>query len=114
MSFVVAAPDMLAAPAADLARINSALSAVNAAASAPTTALAAAAEDEVSAAIAALFGSYGEAYQTMTAQVAGFPDRFVQALAAGAGSYASTEAANAAQNLLNAVNAPTQALSDVH
>jgi len=62
----------------------------------------------VSAAIAALFGAHGQAYQALSAQGAAFHDQFVQALTAGAGSYAAAEAANASplQDLLNLVNAP--------
>ena len=95
MSFVVAAPDVLGTAAADLSNIGSTLGAANAAAAAPTTGVLAAAEDEVSAAIAAVFSGHAQAYQAMSAQAAGFHAQFVQALTAGAGSYASAEAANA-------------------
>jgi hypothetical protein len=53
------------------------------------------------------------------AEAAAFHDQFVQALNAGAGSYASAEAANASplqtvqQDALNLVNAPAQALLGV-
>ena len=49
MSFVIAAPEFVSAAASDLAGIGSSLSAANAAASVPTTAVLAAAGDEVSA-----------------------------------------------------------------
>ncbi|WP_306464329.1 PE family protein [Mycobacterium tuberculosis] len=49
----------------------------------------AAAGDEVSAAIAALFGGFGLEYQAISAQVAAYHQRFVQALSTGAGAYAS-------------------------
>jgi hypothetical protein len=49
MSYVVAAPEMMTSAASDLARIESALSAAHAAAATQTTAVLAAAEDEVSA-----------------------------------------------------------------
>lgn len=62
MSFVIAAPEMIAAAAADLATMSSALSAANAAVAGPTTAVLAAGADEVSAAIAALFTSHGQDY----------------------------------------------------
>src|SRR5882672_9342248 len=115
MSFLVADPKMVIAAATDLDAIRSALSAANAAA-APTTGMAAAAADEVSTAIAALFGTYGQEYQAVSAQAAAFHARFVQALATGAGWYASAEAANASvlevieQQALGIINAPTQAL----
>ncbi|WP_459797714.1 PE family protein, partial [Mycobacterium riyadhense] len=57
MSFVNVVPELVAAAAADLAAIGSKLTAVNAAAEGPTTALTAAASDEVSAAVAALFAN---------------------------------------------------------
>ncbi len=74
------------------------------------TNVAAAAADEVSTGIAALFRAHGQAYQALIARAAAFHDQFVQTLSRGAGSYASAEAANAEQTLLNAINAPTQVL----
>ncbi|MXI82010.1 PE domain-containing protein, partial [Mycobacterium tuberculosis] len=49
--------------------------------------------DEVSAAVADLFGAHAQAYQALSAQAALFHEQFVQALTAAAGRYASTEAA---------------------
>ncbi|MDS0376657.1 PE family protein, partial [Mycobacterium tuberculosis] len=116
MSFVIAAPEALVAVASDLAGIGSALAEANAAALAPTTALLAAGADEVSAAIAALFGAHGQAYQTVSAQASAFHAQFVQALTGGGGAYAAAEAANVSaaqstdQRLLDLINGPTQAL----
>ena len=59
MSFVITAPEMLGTAATDLAGLGSTLSAANASAAAQTTGVLAAAEDEVSAAIAALFSATG-------------------------------------------------------
>ncbi|CMI72217.1 PE-PGRS family protein [Mycobacterium tuberculosis] len=56
MSFVIVAPEALMSVASEVAGIGSALNAANAAAAAPTTGVLAAAADEVSAAMAALFG----------------------------------------------------------
>ena len=95
MSYLVAAPEFLASAATDLSNIGSRLSAANAAAAVPTTGVLAAAEDEVSAAIAAVFSAHGQGFQALGAQAAAFHDQFVQALTAGAGSYVSAEAANA-------------------
>ncbi len=111
MSFVIAAPEALVAVASDLAGIGSALAEANAAALAPTTALLAAGADEGSAAIAALFGAHGQAYQTVSAQASAFHAQFVQALTGGGGAYAAAEAANVSaaqsveQDLLAAINA---------
>jgi triacylglycerol lipase len=92
MSYVIAAPEMMTSAATDLATIGSDLSAAHTAAVAQTTGMLAAAEDEVSAAIAALFSAHGQGFQALGAQAAAFHAQFVQALNAGAGSYASVEA----------------------
>jgi hypothetical protein len=110
MSFVIAAPDFMAAVATDLENIRSTISAANSAAAGSTTALLPTAEDEVSAAIAALFGAHGKAFQALSAQAAAFHQEFVNLVGASAGAYLSTDLANAQQNLLNAVNAPIQGL----
>lgn len=104
MSFVIAAPEVMAAAATDLANIGSSISAASAAAAGPTMGILAAGADEVSVAISALFGSHAQGYQTLSAQLAAYHNQFVRALNAGAGSYASAEAANVQQTLLNAIN----------
>src|SRR5262245_21706491 len=107
MSFLIAAPETMSAAATDFAVIGSALNEANIAALAATTGVLPAAFDEVSAAIAALFGSYGEAYQALSEQAATFHQQFVQALSTGAGAYVASEVANAQQTVLDAVNEPT-------
>lgn len=72
MSFVIAAPEFLTAAAMDLASIGSTVSAASAAASAPTVAILAAGADEVSIAVAALFGMHGQAYQALSVQASAF------------------------------------------
>jgi hypothetical protein len=94
MSYVMAAPEMLAAAAADLATIDSSLSAAHTAAATQTVALVPAAADEVSASIAHLFSQRAEGYQAVAGQAAAFHEQFIQHLNASACSYASTEAAN--------------------
>lgn len=79
MSFVIAAPEVIAAAATDLASLESSISAANAAAAANTTALLAAGADEVSTAVAALFGAHGQAYQALSAQAQAFHTRFIRA-----------------------------------
>ncbi|WP_177246817.1 PE family protein, partial [Mycobacterium malmoense] len=96
MSFVVAVPDLVEVAAQDLAGIRSALDQVTEAIVAPTTSLAPAAADEVSTAIAALFGTLGEEYQVLNAQVAAFHSAFVNALSGGAAAYIEAEIANGA------------------
>jgi hypothetical protein len=118
MSSVLVSPDVLGAAAQDVAGIGSDLSVAHTAAAAQTTGVLAAAEDEVSAAIAAVFSAHGQGFQALGVQAAAFQEQFVQALTAGARSYVSAEAANVAafmanpaktleQDLLNVINAPT-------
>ncbi|EFD13383.1 PE-PGRS family protein [Mycobacterium tuberculosis variant africanum K85] len=83
MSFVIAVPETIAAAATDLADLGSTIAGANAAAAANTTSLLAAGADEISAAIAALFGAHGRAYQAASAEAAAFHGRFVQALTTG-------------------------------
>ena len=120
MSFVFAQPGVVAAAATDLASVGSTISEANAAAASSTTQVFAAGTDEVSTAVAALFGAHAQGYQTLSAQAAAFHQQFVQALNSGAGAYASAEAVNAAatanpwqilqQDILNAINTPTELL----
>ncbi len=130
VSFVSVVPEWVAAAATDVAGIGSVVGAANAAAGA-TTSVTAAAGDEVSVAIAALFGGFGREYQAVCGQSAEFEQRFARALVAGAGAYAEADAVavgyvrdyqaisaqvDAAplqaveQDLLGAINAPTRAL----
>jgi len=95
MSFVDIVPEMLSAAAGNLQMIGSAVSAQNAAALAPTTGLVPAAADEVSALTAMQFAAHAQTYQTVSAQATAMHQIFVTILAASAGSYATTEAANA-------------------
>jgi hypothetical protein len=116
MDFLVTAPEMLASTAADVEDIGSAITDANASAAGPTTGLVAAAEDEVSQAIAKLFGGYGQQYHAVLTQAAAFHDEFAQALAAARNAYAQAEATNAAllnggtSNALNALGTSVQTL----
>lgn len=71
MSYVIAAPEMLATTAADVDGIGSAIRAASASAAGPTTGLLAAAADEVSSAAAALFSEYARECQEVLKQAAG-------------------------------------------
>jgi hypothetical protein len=95
MSYLIAAPEFLDSAATDLASVAGSLNAANASAAARTTGILAAAQDEVSAAIAVLLSGHGQAYQAASAQGAAFHQQFMQALRAGAGLYAGVEAATA-------------------
>ncbi|KZS68868.1 PE family protein [Mycobacterium kansasii] len=108
MSYLLTAPEMVATAATDLDGIAAALYAANAAAAGPTTGLLAAAEDEVSRAIATLFGAFGQEYQAVVTHAAAFHTEFTRALAAAASAYAQAEAT--ASNALSAFNTQVQAL----
>ena len=94
MSFVMAQPEMLSAAAADLDGIGAVMSAQNAAAAGPTTALVPAAADAVSALTATQFAAHAQLYQLISAQAADIHQKFLSTLAASASSYSATEAAN--------------------
>jgi hypothetical protein len=96
MSFVTTHPEMLTSAAGALHSIGSAMAAGNMAAAAPTTGVVPAAADEVSALTSAQFASHAEMYQAVSAQAAAIHEMFVNTLGTSAGSYAATEAANAA------------------
>ena len=84
-------------------------STANAAVAAPTTGVVAAAADDVSAQVAAFLSEHGLGISSSSARLAAFHEQFVQALSAGASTYAAAEA-NAAQTLANAVKAPAATL----
>ncbi len=109
---MITAPEALAATAADVERIGGAIDAASAAAAGPISGLPAAAEDEVSAAVAKLFGLYGQEYRALVGQAAAFHGEFAQALATAGNAYAQAEAGNAAlvSGASNALNASVQAL----
>lgn len=103
MSFVIVARDALAAAAADLAQIGSAVNAGNLAAANPTTA--------VAAALAALFGAHAREYQAAAAQAAAYHEQFVHRLSAAATSYAVTEV-TIATSLRGALGSAPASVSD--
>jgi hypothetical protein len=110
MSFVVTAPELVEAAAQDLSGIRSELGEATAAATAPTTSIVAAGEDEISAAIATLFRGYGQEFHALSAHAAAFHEEFVNLLNSGSNAYVATEAANAQQTLLGSINAPAKSL----
>jgi tRNA G26 N,N-dimethylase Trm1 len=95
MSFVTTQPEMLSSAAGQLQGVGAAIVAQNAAIEAPTTGVIPAAADEVSALTAAQFAAHAQTYQAVSAQAAAMHEMFVRVLSASAGSYATTEAANA-------------------
>ena len=96
MSYVLAPPPALAAAAAELSGIGTAIGEAATAAAAPTTGVMTAASDEVSAAIANFFGMYGAEFQSVNAQLGTLYDGIVAKLNATAEYYANAEATNRA------------------
>ncbi|OBF57144.1 PE family protein [Mycobacterium sp. 852002-50816_SCH5313054-b] len=96
MSFLTAIPEELLAAAAQLEGIGNSLTAQNAGAAAPTTAVAPAAADQVSALQSAIFSTYGTLYQQIAAEAQAMQQQFVTTLGLSSGTYAQTESANVA------------------
>jgi hypothetical protein len=92
MSFVIVGAEQVAAATANVSSIEAAVRRASGIMALPTTELLVAADDEVSAAIANLFGAYGREYQLASARVAQAQSRFAQLLSTAAASYTSTEA----------------------
>lgn len=96
MSYVHILPETLTAAADNLQAVGATVSTVNAAAAAPTSGVIPAAADEVSALTAAQFAAHAQMYHAVSAHAAAIHQAFVAVLADSAGSYAATEATNAA------------------
>ena len=94
MAYVNTAPPAIAAAATQLEGIGNSFSAESAAAATPTTAIAPAASDEVSALQAGVFSTYGQLYQTVSADAQAIHQQFVNLLQSSSGSYQGTESAN--------------------
>lgn len=94
MSFVTTQPEALTAAASALETLGTAMVAQNDTAAAPTTGVAPAAADEVSALQSAQFTAYGTWYQQVSARAAAMHQMLVNTLGTSAGSYAETESAN--------------------
>lgn len=95
-SYVIAAPEALAAASADLTGIREAISAATAAAAPSTTGILAAADDEVSRAIARFFGGYAQELQALTEQTTRYQSQLQRAVSEAGAAYAAAEAVNAA------------------
>ncbi|AYE93878.1 hypothetical protein C0J29_02805 [Mycobacterium paragordonae] len=101
MAYVVATPDFLTAAAGDLAALGSTVTAAGAVAAHSTTSLLAAAEDEVSTAVATLFSAFGREYQAVARQTSQYQEGLALRLATTANAYQATELANAEQAMPN-------------
>ncbi len=106
MAYVLTQPQAMATAAADVAAIGTTVNEATAAAAGRTTGVVAAAADEVSTAVATLFGAYAQEWHGLIARAAVFHREFAQTLAAAGNAYADAEAAS-----LAALTAPLRALS---
>ena len=116
MSYVNTAPAAISAAATQLEGIGNSFAAESAGAAAPTTAISPAAADEVSILQSGVFSTYGQLYQTVSAQAQAIHQQFVNTLQQSSGSYQETEGANqagtAASSLSNAASSGTSAAAD--
>jgi PE family/PPE-SVP subfamily C-terminal region len=116
MSHVTTAPAALAAAATQLEGVGTSFATESSAAAGSTTAIAPAAADEVSILQSSAFSTYGQLYQTVSAQAQAIHQQFVNLLQQSSGSYQETEGANqagtAASALSNATNGASTAAAD--
>ena len=104
MAYVNTVPAAIAAAATQLEGIGNSFSAESAAAAAPTTAVAPAASDEVSVLQASTYSTYGQLYQTVSADAQAIHQQFVNMLQSSSNSYHGAESANAAQAAANSAS----------
>jgi hypothetical protein len=111
MAYVTTNSAALAAAATQLEGIGESFSAESAAAAGPTTAIAPAGADEVSALQAGVFSTYGQLYQSVSAEAQAIHQQFVSLLQSSSGSYADTESLNQAGAAASSVGHATSAAS---
>jgi PE family/PPE-SVP subfamily C-terminal region len=108
MSFVTTAPAAISAAATQLEGVGTSFATESAGAAGPTTAISPAAADEVSILQSGVFSTYGQLYQTVSAQAQAVHQQFVNTLQQSSGSYQETEGANqagaAASSLANSAS----------
>ena len=113
MSFVTTAPAAISAAATQLEGVGTSFATESAGAAGSTTAVAPAAADEVSILQSGVFSTYGQLYQTVSAQAQAVHQQFVNTLQQSSGSYQETEGANqagaAANSLSSAASSGTSA-----
>lgn len=105
MSFLTTQTEEMLAAETLLSGINSNLAAQNAGAASATTVIAPAAADPVSAQQAAIFSAYGTQYQAIAAEAQAQLEKYSQTLGISSNSYGDTEAVNASQAAVQALDA---------
>jgi PE family/PPE-SVP subfamily C-terminal region len=113
MSHVTTAPAALSAAATQLEGVGTSFATESSAAAGSTTAISPAAADEVSILQSSAFSTYGQLYQTVSAQAQAIHQQFVNTLQQSSGAYQETEGANqlgaAASSLSNATSGASSA-----
>ena len=97
-------PAAISAAATQLEGLGNSFAAESSAAASSTTDVLPAATDEVSILQAGVFSTYGQLYQSVSAQAQAIHQQFVQLLNQSSGSYQETEAANNAGAAANALS----------
>ena len=105
MSFLTTQTEEMLAAETLLSGINSNLAAQNTGAASATTVIAPAAADPVSAQQAAIFSAYGAQYQAIAAEAQAQLEKYSQTLGISSNSYGDTEAVNASQAAIQALDA---------
>ncbi|HEX4391862.1 MAG TPA: PE domain-containing protein [Mycobacterium sp.] len=111
MAFVNTQPAAIAAAATQLEGIGNSFAAESAGAATSTTDVVPAASDEVSILQAGVFSTYGQLYQSVSAQAQAIHQQFVQLLNQSSGSYQETESANQAGAAANSLSNATSSAS---
>src|ERR1700761_4365376 len=113
MSLLKTQPAAISAAASQLEGVGTSFATESAGAATSTTDVVPAASDEVSILQAGVFSTYGQLYQSVSAQAQAIHQQFVQLLNQSSGSYQQTEAANqagaAANSLSNATGSASSA-----
>ena len=104
MSLLNTQPAAISAAATQLEGIGNSFAAESSAAASSTTDVLPAATDEVSILQAGVFSTYGQLYQSVSAQAQAIHQQFVQLLNQSSGSYQETESANQAGAAANALS----------
>ena len=111
MTFVNTQTAAISAAATQLEGIVNSFAAESSAAASSTTDVLPAATDEVSILQAGVFSTYGQLYQSVSAQAQSINQQFVALLNQSSGSYADTESSNQAAAAANALSNGTSSAS---
>jgi hypothetical protein len=111
MTFVNTQTAAISAAATQLEGLGNSFAAESSAAASSTTDVLPAATDEVSILQAGVFSTYGQLYQSVSAQAQSINQQFVALLNQSSGSYADTESSNQAAAAANALSNGTSSAS---